>query len=881
MEFFASVLSDMGITEGDTYREVYVDTGEPYITPRRTQVIRPTKTGNVEFLPYRLDRTLYARQTSKDGHRWETCKLTRYANPPEGKGKYKLSPNFGTMPWLPPIILDAYDNKLEVDTLVLTEGFKKSERAGVANIPTIGQGSITWIGDKSAEGVSVYTDVSLFINACKVKRCIILQDGDALNYSDGDLAAMSELTSRPHRFYNAAKSQRDILLKEHPHLQVFYARCASERIDTNPKGLDDLLNAVDNDADVCADLLSFGGRFFDVFNITTSEYELFSYLCLHDFRAFYEKHKETISTTPFCFKGRFYVCDGEHLRYAAPPFVPPSEVSCYLRNGIYKKNGRYHTIEHDKEVVLTDFWMEPLFFIKDTGVRTMRIYSCFGGSDLLQLTPAQYGSLDGFSRCVKKYGGYAVTCTKLTFEKLISMVIRDQKSVHVFDRGGIYPEGIVYANGILFDDNGTNHFVEADENRLVSWGGSQYLIPDNTPSVYREGKMGFYTFALELLRIYSNSPQIKILLLWLLATVHTDKLRAINSGKMPLLFLFGRRGTGKTTIATYLSSLYYDRDTSVHLPDVTPKAVPRLLRQIHNFFIFLDEYRSTSTYSGAIDQALKAIFDGRGSTRAAYTNDDNILANTPTTTALVAGQMLPDSDPAVLHRFIPLLLKNTKYIQSEGKNFELLLKTMGTSLALFEVYKHRNTTLADADVLMELFEQSATTIRTKLPIDLMATIDTRTEGIYASLMTMYYAHNDILPFTETDVLGAIQESMCNRGAINRHTEEIYQLFDALESLVTARVVTYGLHYVIQGQTMFLRLSVVYKDVAMYIRSLPGKREFVARDALEDMLAGFGATKERGFYFPALRNTTTCIKIPFDMIEREFGVPLSNFGTNEG
>lgn len=207
--------------------------------------------GNILINYYRI--TGHKAEYRTDGAKWSKhYQLKRLRMPTYDKNgdevKYIIPRGAGTFAWFPPEVLQAYREKRQIDTLVMTEGALKAFCAAGFGAMVVGLTSISHYKDKSAG--TLHPDVLELIKVCRPKEVIWLVDGDChqLSAKWPDEKPDQDLYRRPNLFYSSAKNI-GILLKEPSKtygfnswfMHVNSGAFTMPEGGTPPKGLDDLL----------------------------------------------------------------------------------------------------------------------------------------------------------------------------------------------------------------------------------------------------------------------------------------------------------------------------------------------------------------------------------------------------------------------------------------------------------------------------------------------------------------------------------------------------------------------------------------------------------------------------------------------------------------
>lgn len=316
-----------------------------------TAVFSANEYGDIEILQYSLKRKchLYEVKTTTAGTVWEYCVQTRL-NPLYAsycKGKYDFS-EAQVVPFWHPSLIQHFEEKTELDYVVITEGQFKAWKGCKEGIPTIGLTSISHFRDQNIK--ELHPEIVEFLTVCKIKKVIILWDGDCTNISAESLKNEQDLYRRPYSFYNFAKQIRDELYKvfKKKQLDVFFVtikELPGESV--SPKGLDDLLTteglpttAVKLDFDRIGDMLGYYIKWINI-SVESGIKELHGFFCLDSIYKFYQLHKEVIKNKRFIFKGNTYkIVDGH----------PVLELSKDLKAYKYIGNDYYRIVERPMPV---------------------------------------------------------------------------------------------------------------------------------------------------------------------------------------------------------------------------------------------------------------------------------------------------------------------------------------------------------------------------------------------------------------------------------------------------------------------------------------------------------------------------------------------------
>jgi hypothetical protein len=276
------------------------------------------KDGNIQILVYTLNGWAITYPDPNQGKTYDHSSITKLKNYyvtrlhpdniKEGGGKYRFPKGQPTYPFFPPNLLEKFEKQEQIDTLILTEGYFKAMTASLYGMDVVGLGSITLFADSNTK--ELYPDIKKLINTCKVRKVVLLYDGDCLNISEKALEKKQDLAKRPKTFYNAVKNTRDLLV-DFSKVRIEFAYIRSDNLFGNPKGLDDLLLAdtyKKHTQDIIDDLISedVNSRFFFRMNVRDQINRLKRQFALETVDAFYKRWEHKIGDGEFVFERMVY-----------------------------------------------------------------------------------------------------------------------------------------------------------------------------------------------------------------------------------------------------------------------------------------------------------------------------------------------------------------------------------------------------------------------------------------------------------------------------------------------------------------------------------------------------------------------------------------------
>ncbi|HLG35553.1 MAG TPA: primase-helicase family protein [Bacteroidia bacterium] len=335
--YFAERMKLLGVTEKLNRVDIYYhDQEKNGNVLKPVPVFREVEKG-IEIFVYTLARGAikYAREEG----RWKNkdYSIIRLKDPivkPNGDTiKYLIPKGQNTHPFFPPMLLEKFEKKEHIPTIYFTEGYFKAWKACMHGIPCIGVSSITHLKDK--ETGALPGDCLQLLKTCTVERAVWLTDGDALDITPKEIKDGMDLYKRPKGFFMSAQTFVN-LLSDNIDIQKWFAHMNSEALPDKPKGLDDMLVAMNGkEGDVAEDLLSFSrpGLYAVKMDITFTTGKLLRYFHLDnkdDFYLYHVQKRPEIKEKEFIWNGTRYKWDDEKSECK---IIVPGEAKNYFRVG--------------------------------------------------------------------------------------------------------------------------------------------------------------------------------------------------------------------------------------------------------------------------------------------------------------------------------------------------------------------------------------------------------------------------------------------------------------------------------------------------------------------------------------------------------------------
>lgn len=164
----------------------------------------------------------------------------------------------------------------------------------------------------------------------------------------------------------------------------------------------------------------------------------------------------------------------------------------------------------------------------------------------------------------------------------------------------------------------------------------------------QEAKANFKNYTALFDQVFGKNGRIGII--YYLSTLFSDIIYK-DSGKIfPILFAYGKSGTGKSTMIQSLMNLIGERDNQVYTSrsNFSLYAFLNKMQAKNNSFVWLDEYTNNLPYRTI--NSIRNVYDRIG---YAYVGDNNSLIDNPIhSTLIISGQNMPTKDITLFPRVI-------------------------------------------------------------------------------------------------------------------------------------------------------------------------------------------------------------------------------------
>src|SRR5690606_21456450 len=233
-------------------------------------------------------------------------------------------------------------------------------------------------------------------------------------------------------------------------------------------------------------------------------------------------------------------------------------------------------------------------------------------------------------------------------------------------------------------------------------------------------------------------------IIYYVAALFSDIIFKSIGQRFPILFAYGKRGSGKGTMIQSIMRLFGEGQDQIMLGGAsTVVGFMRKLAQYSNAIVWMDEYKNN--LNPKVVESIKNIFDRIGYERGRKDNTFQTESTPIRSAVIVSGQEMPTIEPALFTRVLQICFSETKRTEAARNLYRKLLamEQNGLSHLTVELLKFR-------PLFAQKFEETYEKALREFSVAINNNeVDERMMGNYAVLIaTMELFHTEEeLPFT--------------------------------------------------------------------------------------------------------------------------------------
>ena len=483
------------------------------------------------------------------------------------------------------------------------------------------------------------------------------------------------------------------------------------------------------------------------------------------------------------------------------------------------EENRYWCQKGKNEVPVSNFIITPLYLLKDTR-EPKRVMECtnINGEKTVVCCPVKaLTSNREFAAIVEGKGNFVPSWSNNQFSIIKEYLYQYEKTAEEIPVLGHQPTTNYYAfaDGIF---DGKNYY-QGNDYGIVTIKDQHYYLPafsvvnedaekefhNERKFIFQQGSTSFGAWARQIIKVFGDNAKVGIC--FVVAAVFRDLIFA-HANSFPLLFLFGPKGTGKTTFRQSFTRLFgnYGPNDAIGLGSASsPKGFARKLAQVRNGLQAFEEYKNRINPS--LIEMLKNVYDGIGYERAQTSNDNKTHATLVNSAVILGGQEMPTKENALFSRVVMLTFGKTKFSDEEKKAFGALERMIAPGLGnvLLEILQHR-------EMMVNSFSFHFAKVYNHLRQDKTTnSMEERTLNNVAALIAPFLILKDVLdfPFDYKEIYHVFRSRIELQHKQMTKTNEVNQFWQVFEQLIDSGKVRKGQHYDVKEDLLYVDFSNIF------------------------------------------------------------------------
>ncbi|WP_312331943.1 BT4734/BF3469 family protein [Sphingobacterium sp.] len=540
----------------------------------------------------------------------------------------------------------------------------------------------------------------------------------------------------------------------------------------------------------------------------------------------------------------------------------------YIKYGIYlkKSEGVYYSLDlKGLPRPVSNFWLKILFHVNTSDAEAYRliiIRNIFGDERVININTDDFVSAGSFKKVIARHGNYIWMGADADLVKLQNMLQREEAPTTMVKNLGFNRKGnfFAFANGIYVI--GESKFLDIDPYGIVptkNLKGEQinYFIPalskifidkDDMYSNDKKfrlivGNAKWSEWTELFCKVYGNNGRVGIA--YFICALFSDIIFKAMGSRFPILFAYGKRGSGKGTMVQSLLNLYGEKQDQVMLGgSSTAVGFMRKLAQFINGLVWLDEYKNNLPVKTI--ESLKNIYDRIGYERGKKDNTFQTESTPISSACILSGQEMPTIEPALFSRNMLISFSETVRTEEARQLYRSLvsMEKEGLSHLTVGLLAYRNLV---ADNFKEFYEEE---IRNFSKLVAKDDIDERMLSNWSMMITIIGLLSDHIsfPFTVDEFRDQCKELLLSQFSVLQGSDDTSKFWQIVEQLFTDGSIIEDKHFKLENGNIHLRVQDIYQ---MYAEAMHRRRDpnVLDRATLENYLrsdASFEGRKKAQF-----------------------------------
>ncbi|MDA3906955.1 MAG: DNA primase [Bacteroidales bacterium] len=427
------------------------------------------------------------------------------------------------------------------------------------------------------------------------------------------------------------------------------------------------------------------------------------------------------------------------------------------------------------------------------------------------------------------------------------------------------------------------HFFYLPYGKALKIGSSEGGNPFKENSKYVKPLKGsnwsFAKWAASMTKVYPGNSEL--LIAYYIATIFSDLIYKANFGYFPLLFLFGKRQSGKSTAARSIMYMFGKppMEDGINLASgSTSTGMQRSMDSTTNHPFWGNEYKN-SIHKNTIE-TLKGIADRNGKLTGVKSGGNETRIAKPRGSGIISGQDLPTQDPALSSRSLLGEFDDTnRGNYSDLKSFKAAEESLQFTNITCSVFDYRI-------LIEEHYSKEEPEISSEVMEELTReydSVDRRTVLNISSVLTpmkILMEHSDLkFPFDYHSAKSALIRSAKLTISVQNQSDEVEQYLHVLQSLINLYKLTEDMHYkIVHAENNVKHLQLRVGAIHGLYREQARKEGLTV---LDQAVVGEYLKKHRSFVDYRKKNVTfgknrtSAYIMNYDML-KEQGIELERF-----
>ena len=424
----------------------------------------------------------------------------------------------------------------------------------------------------------------------------------------------------------------------------------------------------------------------------------------------------------------------------------------------FDKNAIYHVSKTGHIARISNFTILPIIHSNTSSghFKLFEMTNEFGLTVNISLETKDLNDLRRFKNAVEGKGNFVFKGDQFMLDNIKERLYSNTTYSNEIEQLGWQSEGFwAWGDGVTMTDG---KFLKTDDNGLISVHDKNYLIKpfsnlyagDKTAYInekkfyHRTSDVMFKDWNSRYLNVFGDNAMI--LTCALLTVFYSDAIFKLVHGELPLINLFGPKGTGKTQQADSLLAFFGEKQPVNNLSKVTIYGLSQTLKSFHNAFCLVDEYKNSLEMKWI--EMLKSVFNRQGKIQGNWANAGTKTEHIPINQmVLLCGQDLPTLDVALLERCLCLTAYKNEYTDEQKSRYNELkdLEDKGFAHLTDDFLKYR-------ELVIDRFAEKNGEIQTKISA-ICNNVSVRLQKNLSTILTCFAMLEDKFefPFTFSQV----------------------------------------------------------------------------------------------------------------------------------